>query len=125
MSDSSIKIEIGLSGILLLSALSLDSIETAMEGHNDFIPFYVAAGLAGSSEIWEPWRYYEFMDRQFGEGGEALVWVRLPFYALALKPLSWLDHEAAYAAWWVLRLGALAGFLALRRASPRAERRCS
>ena len=113
MSDGTIKVGIALCGLALGVSLSVSSAGRALEGANDFIPFYVAAGLAGSPEIWNSEPYYQFMDERFGQVGEALVWLRPPFYALLLHPLSLLNYDAAHLAWWLLRMGALAGFLVL------------
>jgi Glycosyltransferase family 87 len=45
----------------------------------------------------------------------------LPFYAALLWPLSLLSYKTAYGVWWLLRIGALAAFVALWRIPSRAD----
>jgi hypothetical protein len=52
---------------------------------------------------------------------ESLRFTRLPFYATLLWPLSLLSYEAAYWVWWLLRVAALAAFLALWRIPSRGD----
>ena len=121
MSDSVIKAFLALLGLSFLVAIGWSAAGPALEGRSDFVPFYVAAGLSGSSELWEPERYFRFMQGRFGDYGAALVWIRPPFYALLLKPLSWFDFQTAHAAWWLCRLAALLGFVALWRVPSRGD----
>ena len=94
-------------GVGLSLFLALPLAPRAVQGDNDFPVFYVAAEVSGSPRLWDEAPYMEFQQRQFGDAHEALVWIRPPFYALLLKPLSWLPFEQANAAWLAARLAAL------------------
>lgn len=121
VSDRVIKAVLGLLGLSFLAAIGWSAAGPALEGRNDFIPLYVAAGLSGSAELWEAERYFRFMHERFGDYGDALVWIRPPFYALLLKPLSWFKFETAHAVWWLVRVAALLGFVALWRIPSRGD----
>jgi hypothetical protein len=68
---------------------------------DDFLPFYRAAGLLGSPDI--------FAQTQYHAG--ILMFVRTPFYAALLHPLSRLDYAAARAIWTALMAVCFAGFV--------------
>jgi len=88
---------------------------------NDFMPLYVAAKLAGTGDLYEPHAYYAFMIQRFEALHESLRFTRLPFYATLLWPLSFLPYETAYGVWWLLRVAALAAFVALWRIPSRSD----
>src|SRR5579871_6782322 len=85
----------------------------AVQGANDFVPMYAGARLAGSGNLYNPGQVIQV------ERAEAHVWSEfwpyswLPFYALILKPLSFLPYHAAYACWEGLSLAAVVGFALL------------
>lgn len=95
-----------------------DPIRTA---RNDFIPLYVAAKLAGTGDLYDAHAYYAFMIHRFEALHESLRFTRLPFYAALLWPISFLPYETAYGVWWLLRLAALAAFVALWRIPSRSD----
>lgn len=105
-------------GLNLFVALPLAP--RAIQGDNDFPVFYMGGALAGSPALWDAAEYMELQQRELGSSDDSLVWIRPPFYALLLKPLSWLPFRQANAAWLVLRLAALGLAAATWRFSPRA-----
>lgn len=92
-----------------------------LAARNDFLPLYVGAKLAGTGNLYDPHAYYAFMIHRFEALHESLRFTRLPFYASLLWPLSWLPYETAYIVWWLLRIAALGGFVALWRIPSRAD----
>ena len=88
---------------------------------NDFLPLYVAAKLAGTGGLYDSQAYYAFMIQRFSALHESLRFTRLPFYAVLLWPLSFLSYETAYGVWWLLRIAALAAFVALWRIPSRSD----
>jgi Glycosyltransferase family 87 len=95
-----------------------DPIRTA---RNDFLPLYVAAKLAGTGHLYDSHAYYAFMIQRFAALHESLRFTRLPFYATLLWPLGFLPYETAYGVWWLLRIAALAAFVALWRIPSRSD----
>ncbi len=83
-------------------------------GANDFIPLYVAATEVGGPALYDRQAYYDFQQERFGEYSDSLIYSRPPYYALLLKPLTWLgSFEAAYGVYWLLRATAIFAFLML------------
>jgi cbb3-type cytochrome oxidase subunit 3 len=68
---------------------------------DDFRPFYRAAGLLGSPDLFAQTRYH----------ADGLMFLRTPFYAALLQPLSRLDYAAAHAIWTALMAVCFAGFV--------------
>jgi hypothetical protein len=100
-------------GLTLMLFLLWQVNEPIRSARNDFIPLYVAAKLAGTGRLYDSQAYYAFMIQRFEALHASLRFTRLPFYAALLWPLSFLSYETAYLAWWLIRLAALAAFLAL------------
>ena len=91
-------------------------------GANDFVPLYVAATEVGGPALYDPAIYRRFQQDRYGGFNESLVYSRPPYYALLLRPLSWVgSFEAAYLAYTLLRLAAIAGFVWLWPAGERKE----
>jgi hypothetical protein len=100
-------------GLSIMAAVFWPTRDLILRGKNDFIPPYVAAGLAGTGELYHTDAYYDFMTRRFGESNESLRYTGPPFYAALLAPLRLLSFGQAYVVWWILRLAALGAFLVL------------
>jgi multidrug transporter EmrE-like cation transporter len=83
-----------LAGVIVVAAL----LHYKPPGVDDFLPFYRAAGMLGSSDI--------FAQTRFGAGG--LMFLRTPFYAALLRPLSALPYPVAHAIWTGLMAAAFA-----------------
>ena len=108
-------------GLALMSYLLWQVSDPIRTARNDFLPLYVGAKLAGTGDLYDPHAYYAFMIHRFEALHESLRFTRLPFYATLLWPLSRLSYETAYLVWWLLRIVALAGFVALWRIPSRAD----
>lgn len=77
-------------------------------GRNDFLGLYAGGQLAGSPDLYNPASVRAAELRAAGETG--LPFPRLPYYALLLKPLTWMPYRTAYAVWGAMMVAALAGF---------------
>ena len=77
-------------------------------GRNDFLELYAGGQLAGSPDLYNPAKVREAELRAIGESG--LPFPRLPYYALLLKPLTWMPYRTAYAVWATMMVAALAAF---------------
>lgn len=98
------------SGILWLGLLGFLTRDRFLTGMNDFAQLYAGATLCCTSDLYVPEASYRIHDRVFGARLESVVYVRPPFYALLLKPLTRLPYLQAYWTFECLNLLALAGF---------------
>jgi hypothetical protein len=112
--DNLIRVFLGLLCAASFAALMWSQKDRALNGANDFMQLYAGAMEAGGPALYDPETSYRFQERQFGGRAEAVIYVRPAFYALLLKPLVWLgSYTAAHAAYTLLRLLAVVGFLLL------------
>jgi len=112
--DNPIRVFLGLLCAAGFTALLWSQMDRALSGANDFMQLYVGAVEAGGPDLYDPEASYRFQQKQFGGIAEAVIYVRPAFYALLLKPLTWLgSYDAAHAAYTVLRLLAIVGFVLL------------
>ena len=112
--DNPIRLFLGLLCAAGFTALLWSQMDRAFSGANDFMQLYVGAVEAGGLALYDPEASYRFQQEQFGGMAEAVIYVRPAYYALLLKPLTWLgSYTAAHAAYTVLRLLAIVGFLLL------------
>lgn len=100
-------------GVVLNIALACNLfLPNAWAGRNDFLGIYAGARLAGSGSLYDRASVTREHLNAIGETGD-IPYVRLPVYALVLKPLGWMRYRAAYAAWEVVSVAAFLGFLIL------------
>lgn len=69
---------------------------TLREGKNDFAAFYMGAKLAGTGHLYDAARHYEGQKAELGYYMPAVTYIRLPYHAVLLKPLAWLDYRTAW-----------------------------
>lgn len=100
-------------------ALFLIPAISALGGGWDFLPIYTAAKLAGTSGVYNPAVVQHTEVALAHTTGPSLLFTRLPFVAGLAWPLTLLSYDSAHAAWMVLRLAALLGFILLWPHSPR------
>src|SRR5690606_17286130 len=91
--DLKAKLGIACAAILAISALLYGVRERALSGANDFIPLYVASLTVGTDGLYAVDPYIDFQMERFGAAGESLRFTRLPFYAVLLSPLRWLEYQ--------------------------------
>jgi hypothetical protein len=75
-----------------------------LRGHNDFLAFYAGGKLAFSGDLYDPIAISRVQVESAGTTGPALRFVRLPYYAMLLHPLSKLPYLWSYGAWQALNL---------------------
>lgn len=100
-------------GILIASVIGYSIRESLAAGTTDFTAFYFGASRAGSSEIYDAEATYQWQVRTLGVRIPELIYIRPPFHALMLKPLTLLEYKTAFvvflllnaavAAWYVRR----------------------
>ena len=95
-------------GVVFLLCLAYLWRERALQGQNDFVAFYAGAKLVGSSGLYSRAANQAVIQSVLGFPLENVTFIRPPFYAALLKPLSLLPYHVAYA---VFTLAGLASFL--------------
>jgi hypothetical protein len=68
---------------------------------DDFVEFYAAGRLAGTGNLYNPGAL-RGVEEQYRPGLFSAPFLRLPFYAWALKPLAGLDYRVARGIWFLL-----------------------
>ncbi len=82
-------------------------------GRNDFLGFYAGGRLAGTAGLYNAEAVRAAQLQAIGEWSPSMQFIRLPYYALLLKPLALLPYRTAYLAFEALSLGSLLVFLLL------------
>ena len=95
-------------GVLFLLCLAYLWRERALKGQNDFVAFYAGAKLVGTSRLYSRAANQALIQSILGFPLENVTFIRPPFYAALLQPLSLLPYHVAYA---VFTLAGLASFL--------------
>jgi hypothetical protein len=95
-------------GVVFLLSVAYLWRERALKGENDFVAFYAGARLVGTSDLYSRAANQALIQSILGFPLENVTYIRPPFYAALLKPLSLLPYHAAYA---VFTLAGLASFL--------------
>ena len=106
---------VALLGLALIFFFMRDSLHYLWSGRNDYLSFYAGGRLVGSSRLYDPQQAQIVQMEATGFFGEALAYIRPPFYAVALWPLGKLPYRESYFVWQVLSLCALGGFILLWR----------
>ena len=102
-------------GILLLAGWGYLHRDRALQGHNDFMQLYAGASLIGSNGLYSIPANQKLLVDKTGLALEGVNFTRLPFYAVLLRPLSWLPYRSAYAVFSIVSLGLFAAFIAMHR----------
>lgn len=80
------------------------------QGHNDFVQLYAGGKLALTPDLYDRQRNLEEIKGLIGFNMETVVYTRPPFYAVLLKPLTWLPYQAAYLIFSLVSLSCLVWF---------------
>jgi hypothetical protein len=80
------------------------------QGRNDFPAFYLCPRLLGTGQLYDQAAFQAEQARILGRTNANIQFVRLPYMAVMLAPLSRLPFSAAYALWQALSIAALAAF---------------
>ncbi len=104
-------------GLCYLAVLGYLTKGRSLPGLNDFVQLYVGATLLGDDGLYSPEANARVQLCTIGAHQESVNFSRLPFYALLLKPLSWLPYQTAYAVFQGLSFVAVVVFLWIRTSS--------
>ena len=83
-------------GVIFLLLLGYHRRDVALHARNDFVTFYAGAKLAGTPDLYSRTANLELNTSLVGNDMN-VMYIRPPFYAAILKPLSWLPFLTAYA----------------------------
>lgn len=96
--------------VLLMASLAIGRSDQEMQGHNDFLALYSAPHLIASGNLYDDaallWKEAELT----GLYSENLGFIRPPFVAALMWPLSRLPYRSALRVWQAASLAALAAF---------------
>lgn len=101
---------LGIACLVLFSCLVRDR---AWKGINDFLQLYNGGRLLGTAGLYSPGANEQLQMQTVGAVLPSVYYSRPPFYALFLKPFTYLPYQTAYvvysllsiaAYWWFLRL---------------------
>jgi hypothetical protein len=81
---------------------------------NDFLQFYVGAGTVGAHDFYGT-AAAQATRESLSQEQFPMAFVRLPFYAWLLHPLTWLSYHAAYVIWQSLSAASFIAAVLLRR----------
>jgi len=85
-------------------------IPAALRGHNDFLSFYTGASLL-HGEMYSAQANTRFQTEHVGFTRAGLLYIRPPFFAFFLRPLTWLPYRTAYLLFQALSVAALFWFI--------------
>jgi len=111
-------IAIGGLGVIFLAGLNLGGWD--FNAVRDFTGFYVGASLVTSPSLYDPQANLTVQRKIGAKEVNSVIFVRLPYFAAILRPLTWIPYRAAVVVWGFLSVAALLGFAFL---FPYAERR--
>ena len=103
----------GLAGLLALALSLAPDWNHIWNGLNDFPAFYLAPRMLATGDLYHPLAFLAKQQQLLGRTNESIVYIRLPYLAVMLAPLSQLPYPVAYALWQALSLTALALFAGL------------
>jgi hypothetical protein len=101
---------LALMGISLLPFCFRAEAPRIFGGINDFLSFYTGARLAGSPEQFNAEAYIREQIRATRWSSPAEIFIRLPVFAMLLRPLGKMEYLRAYYLWQTMSLGAFAAF---------------
>src|SRR5947209_2789488 len=85
--------------------------EKAVLGQNDFLQSYAAGRVIGHGDVYSVEEIARTCLESAGVVQGIVSYMRLPFWALILKPLTWLPYIAAYILYSAVSLLCFAGFV--------------
>lgn len=97
-------------GVLLMSWLAISRAQPQMQGHNDFLALYSAPHLIGG-DLYDGAALLRKEVELTGLYSESLGFIRPPFVAALMWPLSRLPYGTAVRVWQAVSLAALAAFV--------------
>ena len=106
-------------GLAFLLLIAWPQHVRVLKGQNDFVADYIGARLAGTPQLYDHAANMREMYAALHLYVDKCPYVRAPFYAVFLKPLSWLPYDAAHAVFAGAMLASVIAFvLMFRRECP-------
>lgn len=103
-------IAVCLAGLIALALPFARDWGAIRQGLNDFPAFYLSPRLLGTGHLYDQAAFLAAQRRILGRDCVNIQYIRLPYVAVMLAPLSHLPYSLAYALWQTLSLAALAVF---------------
>jgi len=100
----------GLAGLIALTMSFAPVWDNVRQGLNDFPAFYVAPRMLATGDLYHPAAFLAKEKEVVGRTNKSIVFIRFPYVAVLLAPLSRLPFSVAYAVWQALSLAALGVF---------------
>lgn len=101
-------IVIGCLGVIFLAGLNVGGWN--FNAVRDFTGLYVGASLVGSPTLYDPEANLAVQRKIGAKEVNSIIFVRLPYFAAILRPLTWIQYHAAIVVWGFLSVAALIGF---------------
>lgn len=99
---------LGLAFLMLLGSMRKDE---WLAGRNDFVTFYAGAKLSGTPDLYSRAANLKLNESLVGRD-MGMMYIRPPFYAPFLKPLSWMPFGTALAVFSLITAGCFLWFTA-------------
>lgn len=115
MKDTFVLVSVALGGLLLMILILAAAGDVLESGANDFLTFYAGAHLLESGELYDARRLHEVSAAVAGAWSPEHGYVRPPFHAVLVWPLTRLSYPSAWRTWLILNAAAFAGSIALWR----------
>jgi len=101
-------IVVGCLGVIFLAGLNFQGWN--FNAGRDFLGFYVGASLVGSPTLYDPQANLAVQRKIGAREIDSIIFVRLPYFAAILRPLTWIPYRAAIFVWGFLSVASLIGF---------------
>jgi len=98
-----------------MAAIAYQQRGRAFIGANDFMPLYAGPVLLESGELYDNDRLLAIVYERTGSFSPEQGFIRFPFHAALLYPLSLLPYRTAYLIWTALSFASIVGFVVLWR----------
>jgi len=98
----------GCLGVMFLAGINFKGWD--FNAGRDFLGFYVGASLVGSPTLYNPEANLAVQRKLGAREIDSIIFVRLPYFAAILRPLTWIQYRAAILAWGFLSVASLIGF---------------
>lgn len=115
VSDRCVLVVLSLVALAFLGSIVWSQRDRTFRGVNDFIPLYSGAWLLERGGLYDNELLQEVSREKTGMWSHEHGYIRLPFHAAFVWPLSRLSYPQAYAVWQALSLAAICGFVVLWR----------
>ncbi len=110
--------------LALMLALVVNVRSQTADGLGDFAAFYAGARSLPTGDLYDIERLHQIELEHTGKYSSGHGYVRPPFHAVLIWPLSRLPYRSAYTLWNLILAASIAGFIALWRPPPIFGRHC-